>query len=128
VEKALRKAARTQRGLRFDQIGQKNIKIFIFNINIELGGILLAIPKNTSPTVNFYSSVGAELLGMWTGPRNRNLALRVTQPFSSNTLLAYRRSQALANRFPAGRLSENTALHREGRVFLPLRARFSRIE
>ena len=87
VEKALRKAARAQRSLRFDQIDQKNSKNFIFNKNIELGGVLLATPKNTSPTINFYSSVGTELLGMWTGPRNRSLALRVTQPFSSNTLM-----------------------------------------
>ena len=128
MEKALRKAARTQRSLRFDQIDQKNIKIFIYNKKKELESFPLAIPKNTSPTINFYSSVETELLGMWTGPRNRNLALRVTRPFLSNTLLTYCRSQALANRFPAERFSENTAHHREGRVFLPLRARVSRIE
>lgn len=103
MEKALRKAARTQRGLRFDQIDQKNIKNFIYNKKKELESFPLAIPKNTSPTINFYSSVETELLGMWTGPRNRNLALRVTRPFLSNTFLAYCRSQALANRFPAER-------------------------
>ena len=63
------KAARTRRSLRFDQIDQKNIKIFISNKKIELGAFLPATPKNTSPTTNFCSSVGTELLGMWTGPR-----------------------------------------------------------